>query len=226
MIKLYAGPLSLFSRKVGIALREKGLDFAEDLVPFTQERGYQPKHPVVLASNPKGQVPVLIDGDLVLSDSTVILEYLEDAYPEPPLYPREPRAKAQCRLLELAGDEILFAPVRDLLYRTEPAHADPAVQAERDMKAIRAEERIRHEFGLLQARLGAQDYFCGALSVADIALFMTTLFVQRLAGPGIGEFPGLAGWYERLLARSAFAAAAEAIAAADRDLSPALAQRP
>ena len=222
MIKLYSGPLSLFSRKVGIALREKGLAFAEDVVPFTQERGYTPKHSVVLSVNPKGQVPVLVDGDLALFDSTVILEYLEDAYPTPSLYPAAPKDRAHCRMLELTADEILFAPLRNLLYRTEPAHADAATQAKREVDGQRAEELIHHEFGLLQERLGGQAYFCGTLSVADIGLFMTTLFIQRLGGPDLGDFPRLQAWYQGLLTRPAFAVAAEQIAAADRQLSPAL----
>src|SRR5690349_15127963 len=89
-MKLYSGPLSLFSRKVEIALHEKGLSFERIQVAFSQTKGYSPKHPEVLAANPKGQVPVLIDGDLALYDSTAILEYLEDAYPAPPLYPALP----------------------------------------------------------------------------------------------------------------------------------------
>jgi len=88
---LYSGPLSLFSRKVEIALGEKALAFERVMVPFSQAAGYTPKHPAVLAANPKGQVPVLIDGDLTLFDSTLIFEYLEDAYPVPPLYPKVPR---------------------------------------------------------------------------------------------------------------------------------------
>ena len=94
---LYVGPLSLYSRKAEIALREKALAFEQVLVPFTQAQGYQPKHPVVIAANPLKRVPVLVEGDLTLFDSTVIMEYLEDAYPEPPLYPRDPKAKALCR---------------------------------------------------------------------------------------------------------------------------------
>lgn len=225
MIKLYAGPLSLFSRKVSITLGEKGLAFTEELVPFTQERGYQPRHPAVLAGNPKGQVPVLIDGDLVLHDSTVILEYLEDAYPEPALYPRLAPARAACRLLELYADEVLFTPVRDLLYRTEPPHADQAIRARREETARESEARLRQQFGQLHDRLGDGAFFCDALSVADIGLFMTILFVQRLGGPGLHEFPSLQSWYRRLLARPAFAAAAAAIAAADRELSPSLSPR-
>src|SRR5579859_4240146 len=101
---LYSGPLSLFARKVEIALHEKALAFDREMVAFSQTRGYSPKHPAVLAANPKAQVPVLIDGDLTLYDSTVIAEYLEEAYPNPPLFPREPKARARCRLLELYAD--------------------------------------------------------------------------------------------------------------------------
>ena len=106
-MKLYSAPLSLFSRKVEIALREKAIDFEREMVPFTQAQGYEPRHPVVLAVNPKRQVPVLIDGDLALFDSTLIFEYLEDLRPSPPLYPADIRMRARCRLLELTGDEIL-----------------------------------------------------------------------------------------------------------------------
>ena len=49
-MKLYSGPLSLFSRKVEIALHEKGLAFEREMVPFSQAVGYAPKHPAVLAA--------------------------------------------------------------------------------------------------------------------------------------------------------------------------------
>src|SRR6266704_5867910 len=104
-MKLYSGPLSLFARKVEIALGEKGLAFEREMVPFTQAAGYAPKHPAVLAANPKAQVPVLVDGDLTLFDSTLIFEYLEDAYATPPLYPPGAKARARCRLIELSADE-------------------------------------------------------------------------------------------------------------------------
>ena len=79
-MKLYLGPLSLFSWKVAIALDEKGIVHEREFVAFTQAAGYQPRHPAVLAANPRRQVPVLLDGDLALYDSTVIFEYLEELY--------------------------------------------------------------------------------------------------------------------------------------------------
>ncbi len=87
-MKLYSGPLSMFGAKVEIALREKGLEFELEMVAFDPERGYQPRHPEVLRVNPKRQVPVLLDGSVEIFDSTQIFEYLEDRWPEVPLWPR------------------------------------------------------------------------------------------------------------------------------------------
>ena len=125
--------------------------------------------------------------------------------------------------LTLDADEILFAPVRQLLFRTEPPHPDPARHAEHVAAGKAAEGVIEARFADLDRQLGDQDFFCGSLSVADIGLFMTILFTQRLKGPALLPHKGLAAWYQRLLARPAFAKAAREIAAADRELSPALA---
>ncbi|HVO01644.1 MAG TPA: glutathione S-transferase family protein [Candidatus Cybelea sp.] len=219
---LYIGPLSLFSRKVEIALREKGLSYEPVVVAFSQAEGYRPKHPAVTAANPKGQVPVLVDGDLTLFDSTVIFEYLEDAYPAPALYPREPAGRARCRLTELEADEILFAPVRNLLYRTEPPLPDAARQAARVAAGAEAEAELVRQFVGLDARLADRDYFCGAFSAADIGMFMTVLWTQRLRGPRLAAYPALAAWYARMLGRPSCAAATGEIAMADKQLSPAL----
>ncbi len=59
--------------------------------------------------NPRAEVPALVDGDFALYDSTVICEYLEDRYPEPAIYPRDPRLRAECRLLEDLADTQLDA---------------------------------------------------------------------------------------------------------------------
>src|SRR5258708_3841956 len=152
-VKLYSAPLSLFARKVEIALREKSLPFDRVMVPFTQAAGYAPKHPDVLATNPKGQVPVLVDGDLTLFDSTLILEYLEDAYPTPPLYPAGAKARARCRLIELSADEILLPLVRNLMFRNAPPDPDPERQRLRESEGERAEAAISAYYGGLGATL-------------------------------------------------------------------------
>src|SRR5690242_1313389 len=94
---LYEHPLSSYAQKVKIALREKGLDFtAERPADFgTGHRG----GPLGQA-NPRAEVPVLIDGDVTLFESTVIMEYIEERWPEPPLLPRDPAARAFARMTE------------------------------------------------------------------------------------------------------------------------------
>jgi glutathione S-transferase len=218
-MKLYSAPLSLFARKVEIALYEKHLPFERVEVPFTQSEGYRPKNPDVLAANPKGQVPVLLDGDLTLYDSTVILEYLEDAYPDPPLYPATPADRAKCRLLEVFADEILLAPVRALMYRTGPRWGDQARQAAEDASALAAEPVIAGYLADLDAQLSDREYFCDVLTVADIALFTTVLYGLRLGSPALTGHPRLAAWYTRLRDRPAFSRVRAEILAADRALS-------
>ena len=86
-MKLYSGPLSLFSIKARIALGEKGLDHELIQVGWSRTAAYEPHHRDVVALNPKRQVPILVDGDVVVCDSTLIFEYLEDRFPDPPLFP-------------------------------------------------------------------------------------------------------------------------------------------
>jgi glutathione S-transferase len=218
-MRLYSGPLSLFSRKVEIALHEKRIDFERVEVAFTQTEGYRPKHPDVIAANPKGQVPVLVDGDLTLFDSTVILEYLEDAYPTPQLYPSDPKEKARCRLVELDADEILLGDVRRLMYRTEPPLADAERQKARQEEGRRGEKGILAHYGRLREELGTREYFCGDFTAADVAMFMTVHYAVRLKGPRLDGFPALAAWYQRTAERPSAARVVKEIAEADRKLS-------
>jgi glutathione S-transferase len=218
-MKLYSGPLSLFSRKVEIALHEKGLSFERVQVAFSQTRGYSPRHPEVLAANPKGQVPVLVDGDLTLYDSTVILEYLEDAYPAPPLYPALPQERARCRLLDVFADEIMLVPLRALMHRTEPRPGQEERWDAAEAKAGEAEAVLDRHFAELDRTLRGKDCLCGSFSAADIAVFMAVFWTRRLGGPPLRHHEALAAWYGRLGARPSFATVVEQIREADRELS-------
>ena len=216
---LYSGPLSLFARKVEIALAEKGLPYERVMVSFSQTEGYAPKHPAVSAANPKRQVPVIVDGDLTLYDSTVIVEYLDDKYPNPPLLPREAGVRARCRLLELEADEVLLVPVRALMFRSEPPGPDAARREEQERAAVEAEKVILVNYAALVQKLGARDYFCGSFSVADIAIFMNVHHGLRLGAPPLANHPNLLAWYARLAQRKGFATVTGEMAAADRELS-------
>jgi glutathione S-transferase len=84
-MKLWSGLLSPFSAKVRIVLAEKDLPVEIMPIPWSRQTLWGPKPSEFVAVSPRGQVPVLIDGDVVVYDSTVICEYLEDRYPSPPL---------------------------------------------------------------------------------------------------------------------------------------------
>ena len=212
---LYSGPMSLFTGKVRIALDEKRLDYELVSVPFSRA-GYEPKHPKVLELNPKRQVPVLVDGDVAIYDSTIIFEYLEDRYPEPALYPRDPARKASCRVMETAADEILFPSVWDLIrevfYKPDGNGRDEAAVAN-------AKAAIAAHYDRLERQLGEQPFLCGEVSVADIGYFMTITFATSL-GQGLTDaHPGLQAWYARVLARPAFARELERLMTANRALT-------
>ncbi len=218
-MKLYSAPLSLFSRKVEIALHEKGLPFERVMVAFDQSAGYSPKHPDVLALNPKGQVPVLADGALSLYDSTLIIEYLEDAYPARALFPSNASVRARCRMLDIFADEVMLVPLRALMHRTSPRPANPREWDEAEQRAGAAREVMGGQLDWLESTLAANEFICGDFSAADIALFISVLYTQRLGGPPLQTRRRLYAWFERLRARPAFSIVFEEIMAADRQLS-------
>ena len=198
-MRLYSGPLSLFTGKVRIALDEKGLDYELVSVPFSRAAGYEPKHPEVVRLNPKRQVPVLVDGDLALYDSTLILEYLEDRHPAPPLLPADAGARARCRQLEAAADEILFPRVFDLIqevfYKGERGRDDARIAS--------ARAAIADHYTELERGLDGTTYLGGDYSIADVGYFMTVTFAANLGAPLGDAHPRLGAWYERVLARPA-----------------------
>jgi glutathione S-transferase len=191
-MRLYSGPLSMFGAKAQIAAHEKGLDFELVMVPF--QRSYDPKHPEVLRVNPKKQVPVLIDGDLEIFDSTQIFEYLEDLRPQPALWPAQPAARARARLLELKSDEVYFPHVIRLM-GLQDRPEDPA--------AIAAREGAGRYYEEMEVLLGPREYVAGAYSYADIAFYMAQLFGARMGAGMSAATPKLLRWRDRVGARAA-----------------------
>lgn len=209
-MKLYSGPLSLFTQKVRIALAEKRLAYERIEVGWSRANRYLPHHPDVVALNPKRQVPVLVDGELALYDSTLILEYLEDRYPDQPLLPRDPAERARCRQQEAAADEIWFPHIWTLI----EARFYPA--AEDGCDAGRAQQAAA-ELGALCAGLDraleGRDWYGGDYSVADIGTFVMTQAASVLGAPPPEELRNVAAWMQRVQARPPVAAEIEATTA-------------
>ncbi|MBN9085541.1 MAG: glutathione S-transferase family protein [Reyranella sp.] len=201
-MKLYSGPLSMFGAKAEIAAHEKGIAFELVMVPFEMATLYQPKHPEVLRINPKRQVPVLVDGDLEIFDSTQIFEYLETIRPEPALWPADPKARARARLLEHTSDEVYFPPIVRLM-GLQSTPDDPA--------AVEARAAATAFYDTMERAIGTQGWLAGSYSYADIAFYMAQLFGARMTAPMDERHPRLQAWRDRMSARPAVAKVAGAM---------------
>src|SRR4029453_9668467 len=95
MVVLHEHPLSPYAQKVKIALAEKGITFESRLPDILGGNVGE-----VAAPNPRLEGPPLVDGDVAIFDSTIILEYLEDRWPTPPLLPAGAAERARVRMLE------------------------------------------------------------------------------------------------------------------------------
>ncbi|HZB53092.1 MAG TPA: glutathione S-transferase family protein [Reyranella sp.] len=201
-MKLYSGPLSMFGAKAEIAAHEKGLAFELVMVPFEMKTLYQPKHPEVQRINPKRQVPVLIDGDLEIFDSTQIFEYLESIKPEPALWPTEPKARARARLLEHKSDEVYFPPIVRLM-GLQGTPDDPA--------AAEARAAALSFYDGMEKAIADKEWLVGSYTYADIAFYMAQIFGDRMGAPMTDAHPKLQAWRDRMSARPAVRQVASAM---------------
>ena len=99
-MKLYDAARCPYCARVRIVLAEKGIEYD------TVEIDLRDRPQWIYDLNPSGRVPVL-DDEFVLPESAVIMEYLEEVYPQPPLLPTDPRGRAEARLAVHRFDELL-----------------------------------------------------------------------------------------------------------------------
>jgi glutathione S-transferase len=193
----------MFGAKVQIAALEKGLDFDLVMVAYDSMHGYTPKHAEVLRINPKGQVPVLVHGEIEIFDSTQIFEYLEDLQPNPPLWPRDLSTRARARRLEHQSDEIYFPHIIRLMSLQEQME-DPV--------AVASIEAATAYYAEMEGTLGSHAWLARDYSFADIAFYMAALFGERRGAPITRSTPRLLQWRERMTQRPAVRAVAAAMA--------------
>lgn len=198
MLVLYGINLSTFTRKVRLALAEKGLDYRLEAAAMGS--------PKVRALHPLGKIPVLEDGTTVVPDSSVIIAYLERAYPERPLYPAAASELAGALWLEEYADTRLREAT--LPYFSERV-VKPVFQGKPgDAQALARAAAGRDEcFDYLERELTGGDFAVGGrLSVADVAIGAQLVTYRQ----GDGELPSarwpkLAAYAAALTARPAWA---------------------
>ena len=191
MITLYNAARCPYAARTRIVLAEKGLEFETVEIDLADRPAW------LYEKNPAGRVPVIEedDGD-PLPESAVIMEFLEERYPEPPLLPPDPADRAAVRLLIFRDDDL----------------TDPYYALRRGEDGAR--EQLDAALGRFDALLAAQPYLSGAeYGLADIALVPWFLRARDMLGVEVDGFPALADWLGRLEQRPAIAAEAGVVAA-------------
>ena len=209
MMTLYEHPLSPYAQKCKIALYEKGVEF--DLkMPAAIGTGQVDAD--FLKANPRAEVPALVDGDFAIFDSTIILEYIEEKFPEPALLPRDPKARAKARMIEEAMDTH-YEPINWGLgelrwFKRAEGERARVIEA-------RAAGQARGFYAWLERHLGDRQWFGGErFGWADLSVIP---YINGSAGQGIGpdHASKLGQWQARANARPSVqktaAAAADSI---------------
>ncbi len=164
MIKIYGVHGSPFVRKVLIALDYKGIPY--ELVPqmpFSGDKDY-------LKINPLGKVPTLVDGELTLGDSKVICRYLEEAYPEPALYPEDIKNRALADwyedlcggpVAEMAAGIFFQRFMRPFAFKQDP---------DEELVAKITEKKLPPMLDYLEGQLPAAGFLFGDFGMADLSI--------------------------------------------------------
>lgn len=232
MIELWHEWNSVQSFKVRAVLAEKHLAWTAHPVELLKFEHLRPEY---LSLNPNGVVPTLVHDGHVVLESSVICQYLDEAFPEPALMPPDPYSRAQARMWLKVFDEVAHPAIRqasfELLYRPHLARMPPGelearlarhpspMRAQRFREAARCAADImaikealavfRGLIARLDAVLERSEWLASAhYSLADVAM---APFVERLDNLGMmglmASFPHAQRWSEAVMARPAIAMA-------------------
>ena len=191
MITLYNAARCPYAARARIVLAEKRVEFETVEIDLSDRPAW------LYEKNPAGRVPVIEeDGGDPLPESAVIMEFIEERYPEPALLPADPADRAAVRLLIFRDDDL-----------TSPYYA-----------LRRGEDGAGEAFDAALDRfdglLAGQPYLSGAeYGLADIALVPWVLRARDMLGVELDTFPALSDWLARLEQRPAIAAEVGVVAA-------------
>lgn len=233
MLELYHAGLTTCSKKARLCLKEKGLPYQSRYMRLDKFEHHSPDY---LKLNPNGIVPTLVHDGKVVIESSVMNEYVDEVFPEVPLRPADPLARARMRVLCKIADEYALPATRVPTWtRTKAAALKAMSEAEFDkvvketplvdhqlkLKALKGEGfstkefdeaygRMAYTYDRCEAALADGPYLVGAhYSLADIAL-LPYVFAFRQTRPELMEtHPKTRDWFERVMARPAVKATYE-----------------
>jgi len=200
-LRIVGSFVSPYVRKVLACLNLKGLDYEVDpITPFFGNDEYE-------RVSPLRRIPILIDGDFNICDSSVICAYLDDAYPERPLLPAEPRERAKARWLEEYADTRLGDVfIWGLFYQKVVRPIVWGEPGDEERIARTLTEQVPHTLDYLERELPSDGYLFGDIGLADIthASFFRNAAYAGFE-PDAARWPVTAGFVERALAHPCIA---------------------
>jgi glutathione S-transferase len=183
VLKLVDAPRCPYCARVRIALAEKGVAHEAVVIDLADRPAW------LYELNPVGRVPVLDTGGWALPESVVINEFLEESYPDPPLLPADPEARAAARLQVFRDDEL-----------TKPYYA---LRRQQDG----ADAAFAEALAGLDATLAEAPFLTGeAFGLADIAFVPWVIRARDMLGVSLEPYPHVHGWLARLAERPSIAA--------------------
>jgi glutathione S-transferase len=190
VITLFDAPRCPYCARVRIVLAEKEIPFEVVEIDLSDRPGW------LYEKNPAGRVPVLEEDGRPLPESVVIMEFLEERYPFPPLLPADPADRALARLRIFRDDDL----------------TDPYYAFRRGAEGAEAE--LHEALGKLDASLAERPFLGGAAyGLADIAYVPWLLRARDMLGVELEPFPAFRAWLARLEERPAVAAEVDIVAA-------------
>lgn len=228
MLELYSAPQSTCSQKVRVALAEKGLDFTEHRMKLFKN---EQLHPEYLKLNPNGVVPTLIhDGDPIV-DSSVIMEYIDEVFPDPPLSPGNAKDRASMRAWLRFFEEVPTVAVRYPSYNaafvrhfvemnegdfkrlaaSKPLRDTFLGEMDKDKgfteeKIKQAEQSVRKTVLRMESALKDRPFLLGErVTLADICVLPLLVRMEDLGYQRLwADLPGVQNWLERMRARPSY----------------------
>lgn len=189
MLTLYDAPRCPYCARVRIVLAEKGVPFETVTIDLANRPAWLLEH-----NPPDGRVPVLEDDGWMLPESSVVDEYLEERFPEPPLLPADPAERAAARFLVFRFDD-LGRPYY-AMRRGEPG----------------AEERVARALAGLDHLVDRTPFLTGrSFGLADVAYLPWLLRMRDLMGISLDGYPRLVEWLDRCGKRPSVAAEIETV---------------
>jgi len=200
-MKIIGSYVSPYVRKVLACMNLKGLPYEIDpITPFFGNDEYGQLSPL-------RRIPVLVDGDFSICDSSVVCAYLDDAFPDRPLLPDDPKDRARARWLEEYADTRLGDVfIWGLFYQKVVRPAVWGEPSDEERIARTLAEEIPATLDYLETQLPASGFLFGDIGLADIAI---SSFFRNAAYAGFavdgGRWPRTAGFVERTLAHPCIA---------------------